>query len=60
MRCMKCRARAPSAVQNHPAEEHLLPHFVAIGAGGADSRARLLHRSTTHGVLRMDAYAFGD
>jgi 4,5-DOPA dioxygenase extradiol len=49
------RRRAPDAVRNHPTEEHLLPLFVALGAGG---RAERLHSSTTMGALRMDAYAF--
>ncbi len=52
------RERAPHAARNHPTEEHLLPLFVALGAaqGGA---AQHLHASTTHGILRMDAFAFG-
>jgi 4,5-DOPA dioxygenase extradiol len=53
------RVRAPEAVRNHPTEEHLLPLFVAMGAGGINGKARRLHRSSTHSVLRMDAYAFG-
>jgi len=52
------RSRAPHAVRNHPTEEHLLPLFVAAGAGGG-GRVEHLHQSTTHGVLRMDAFAFG-
>jgi len=52
------RTRAPHAARNHPTEEHLLPLFVALGAG-ADGKPEHLHRSTTHGVLRMDAFAFG-
>lgn len=52
------RTRAPQAVRNHPTEEHLLPLFVALGAGGG-GRSEHLHASTTHGVLRMDAFAFG-
>lgn len=52
------RERAPSAVQNHPTEEHLLPLFVAMGAAGAGAKAQLLHASIEHGVLAMDAYAF--
>lgn len=52
------RDRAPFARDNHPTEEHLLPLFVALGAGGAAARAERLHRSTTYGMLRMDAYAF--
>jgi 4,5-DOPA dioxygenase extradiol len=50
------RRRAPEAAHNHPSEEHLLPLHVALGAGGAGRR---IHRSTTFGILRMDAYAFG-
>ncbi|SFB21048.1 Aromatic ring-opening dioxygenase, catalytic subunit, LigB family [Collimonas sp. OK607] len=52
------RQLAPSAVQNHPSEEHLLPLFVALGAAGPEAQARLLHSSVEHGVLAMDAYAF--
>jgi 4,5-DOPA dioxygenase extradiol len=51
------RARAPEAQRNHPTDEHLLPVFVALGAGG---RATRLHSSATYGTLRMDAYAFGE
>jgi 4,5-DOPA dioxygenase extradiol len=54
------RARAPQARRNHPTEEHLLPLFVALGAGGEAGPARHLHLSTTHGILRMDAFAFGE
>jgi 4,5-DOPA dioxygenase extradiol len=52
------RQRAPHAVRNHPTEEHLLPLFVALGAG-AGGESEHLHQSTTHGILRMDAFAFG-
>ena len=52
------RNRAPSAAQNHPTEEHLLPLYVAMGAAGPGARAQLLHSSFEHGVLAMDAYAF--
>lgn len=52
------RSQAPHAAENHPTEEHLLPLFVALGAGGADTKAEHLHESATYGVLRMDAYAF--
>jgi 4,5-DOPA dioxygenase extradiol len=51
------RAQAPHAERNHPTEEHLLPLFVALGAGGGE--ARRLHSSRTHVILRMDVYAFG-
>jgi 4,5-DOPA dioxygenase extradiol len=50
--------RAPFALRNHPTPDHILPLHVAMGAGGAPLHARRLHRSTTYGVLAMDAYAF--
>ncbi len=53
------RRRAPFAARNHPTEEHLAPLFVALGAAGDRPPIRRLHTSTTYGVLRMDAYAFG-
>jgi 4,5-DOPA dioxygenase extradiol len=53
------RVLAPYTVRNHPTEEHLHPLFVALGAGGEPASPKLLHQSATHGVLRMDAYAFG-
>jgi len=49
------RARAPFAVQQHPTEEHLLPLYVAMGAGGQGER---LHSSAMYSSLRMDAYGF--
>ena len=53
------RRRAPHAVDMHPTDEHLLPWFVAAGAGGrADAPVRL-HASVDMGVLGMDVYAFG-
>jgi 4,5-DOPA dioxygenase extradiol len=53
------RALAPHAVDMHPTDEHLLPWYVAAGAGGTDDAQRRLHASQTHGCLGMDAYAFG-
>jgi 4,5-DOPA dioxygenase extradiol len=50
------RTQAPHAARNHPTEEHFLPLFVALGAGGL--HAAPLHRSLTFSVLRMDAFAF--
>ena len=53
------RAAAPFAAEAHPSEEHFMPLFAAAwGAGGEGARAERLHRSTTYGSLRMDAYAF--
>ncbi|WP_228061772.1 DODA-type extradiol aromatic ring-opening family dioxygenase [[Phormidium] sp. LEGE 05292] len=52
------RQLAPFASENHPTEEHLLPLFVALGAGGATARGIRLHRSYTYGAFSMAAYAF--
>jgi len=43
----------------HPTDEHLLPFYVAAGAGGREAVPQRLHDSVTFGVLGMDAYAFG-
>jgi len=51
------RSRAPEAARNHPTEEHLLPLFVAAGAGST-GRGERVHASYTYGVLAMDAYRF--
>jgi 4,5-DOPA dioxygenase extradiol len=53
------RKRAPHAVDMHPTDEHLLPWYVAAGAGGRDDAPLRLHDSVTMGCLGMDAYAFG-
>jgi 4,5-DOPA dioxygenase extradiol len=49
------RSRAPEAATAHPTDDHLMPLFVAYGAG---EKAQRLHSSTTFGSLRMDAYRF--
>jgi 4,5-DOPA dioxygenase extradiol len=53
------RRQAPEAAFMHPTDEHLLPWFIAAGAGGTDDAARRLHASVEGGHLGMDAYAFG-
>ena len=53
------RSQAPHAVDMHPSDEHLLPWYVAAGAGGADDAPVRLHDGATMGSLGMDAYAFG-
>lgn len=55
------RRLAPHAAVAHPTDEHLLPLFVAMGAGSLDSaaRGRGLHRGWTWGSLSMAAYGFG-
>ena len=52
------RRKAPAALSVHPREEHFLPFFVALGAGGAKARGRRLHHSFSHGALSMAAFAF--
>ncbi|MHB8425108.1 MAG: DODA-type extradiol aromatic ring-opening family dioxygenase [Gammaproteobacteria bacterium] len=51
------RRCAPQAARNHPTEEHFLPLFAALGAGGP--KARRLHASFDR-TLCMDAYIFDD
>jgi 4,5-DOPA dioxygenase extradiol len=55
------RRLAPHAAVAHPTDEHLLPLFVALGAGSGESsrRGRSLHRGWTWGSLSMAAYGFG-
>jgi len=52
------REVAPSAVRNHPSEEHISPLFVAMGAAGDSAKVTRLHGSYEYGVLGMDTYAF--
>ena len=51
------RSKAPNAVRNHPTDEHLLPLYVAMGAGGLP--AARVHYSHQYGALALDAYRFG-
>jgi 4,5-DOPA dioxygenase extradiol len=62
---MNYRQLAPHSQLAHPTDEHLLPLFVAMGAGsdGTGSEktcGQSLHRGWTHGSLSMAAYRFGD
>ena len=49
------RRQAPFAVRNHPSDEHLLPLFFALGAGGGFG---VVHQGVTLGALGMDIYRF--
>ncbi|NBN65618.1 dioxygenase family protein [Pannonibacter tanglangensis] len=49
---------APQFRLAHPTEEHLLPVFFALGAGGTGARGELLHRSYEYGTLSMSYYRF--
>ncbi|MCR9193548.1 MAG: dioxygenase [Hyphomonas sp.] len=50
----------PGGHRNHPSMDHILPLFVAMGAGGEQAKGSRLHKSSTYGVLAMDAYAFSE
>ncbi len=52
------RQQAPGGVQAHPSEEHLLPLFVALGAGGEPARSERFHAGIDDYVIAMDAYSF--
>jgi 4,5-DOPA dioxygenase extradiol len=52
------RRLAPHAEMAQPSEDHFMPLFVALGAGGEKPKATRLHSSVTFGSLRMDAYSF--
>lgn len=52
------REKAPHAVRNHPTDEHLIPLFVAFGAGDPGAATQRLHSSIESGVISMDAYRF--
>jgi 4,5-DOPA dioxygenase extradiol len=52
------RRQAPGALQAHPSDEHLLPLYVALGAGGDQAQARRIHAGIDDYVIAMDAYAF--
>jgi 4,5-DOPA dioxygenase extradiol len=52
------RRQAPHAALMHPTDEHLLPWYVAAGAGHEGPAVRV-HNSVQAACLGMDAYAFG-
>ncbi len=53
------KKRAPSAARNHPTDEHFLPLFVPLGAGGKGTKGKQLHQGFTYGLFSMAAYAWG-
>ncbi|WP_236236171.1 DODA-type extradiol aromatic ring-opening family dioxygenase [Pseudomonas faucium] len=50
------KQQAPFALRNHPSDEHFLPLFFALGAGG---KFAIVHQGFTLGALGMDIYRFG-
>lgn len=54
---MDWQREAPGAMQAHPHDDHLMPLYVALGAGGLP--ALRLNDEVSYGALAMDAYQFG-
>lgn len=52
------RRQAPFAAQAHPTDEHLLPIYLAYGAGGTQPMARRIDAGVDMGFLAMDIYRF--
>ncbi|XQF94006.1 hypothetical protein ACOBV9_21800 (plasmid) [Pseudoalteromonas espejiana] len=48
--------QAPHVLFNHPTQEHFLPLFAAMGAGG--TQVEKLFSDTEMGILALDAYKF--
>jgi 4,5-DOPA dioxygenase extradiol len=53
------RSMIDSAQMAHPTEDHLMPLYVALGAGLSDGGAEKLHGSFTHGSLSLASYGWG-
>jgi len=54
------RRQAPHAERAHPSEDHFLPIFFALGAGGwgtEDMEVDWLSREVMYGILAMDSFA---
>lgn len=52
------RNQAPFAERAHPTDEHLLPLYLAMGAGGVPMRAQRIDAGIDMGFLAMDIYRF--
>mgnify|MGYP003408412554 FL=1 len=55
---LRAVSEAPYGEENHPTMDHILPLFVALGAGGTKGEARKMHSSVDHAVLAMDMWRF--
>jgi aromatic ring-opening dioxygenase catalytic subunit (LigB family) len=51
--------QAPSARASHPAEDHLIPLMVAVGAAEAEAGVRTYHDTGFFGSLTSASYRFG-
>lgn len=54
------RRQSPGGMQAHPSDEHLLPLYVAFGAGGEHPQIDRFHAGIDDYVIAMDAYSFFD
>ncbi len=52
-------SRPAMARDAHPTDEHLMPLFVAMGAGWDGGESRRIHNSFSYGSISMAAFAFG-
>jgi aromatic ring-opening dioxygenase catalytic subunit (LigB family) len=50
---------APAARAAHPAEDHLIPLMVAVGAAGDDVGERIYHETNFMGAITVSSYRFG-
>jgi 4,5-DOPA dioxygenase extradiol len=55
---MDWKQKGPSALRNHPTDDHWLPFLVALGAASPDFSGQALYRGISWGVLALDAYQF--
>jgi 4,5-DOPA dioxygenase extradiol len=55
---MEWEQKAPNAQRAHPTDEHFLPLFVALGAGGPGTHGKRIHSGWSLGGLSMAAYEF--
>jgi aromatic ring-opening dioxygenase catalytic subunit (LigB family) len=52
--------RAPHARLAHPAEDHLVPLMVAVGAAEREAGVRVYHEPAFGGAIASSSYRFGD
>lgn len=52
------RRQSAHGVQAHPRDEHLLPFFVSLGAGGRSPQVERFYAGIDDYVIAMDAYSF--
>lgn len=52
------RSRAPHALRAHPADDHLLPLYITLGAADDGAIPERIVDEVIYGMLAMDAYLF--